>query len=189
MAPLLEQCTIGICSPLSSSASLRALVGDAEVGEQSLGLQVGKGARLADLIHRGVVARERLAHKADAAHARVALDMDFADAAVLGALCGKRLGVVERENRLRNIILRQPLRVAHRGVAQNQDRQLHARGTDLDALVDIAHGKKVGAQLLVNAAQLLRTVTVAVRLDDAADFGAAAHLLFDLVKIVHDGVQ
>ena len=159
------------------------------MGEQALRLQIGQRAGFADLPNGSIISRERLAHKTDAAHAGVALDMNFADTTVFGTLRGKRLGVFKRKNRLRNIVLRKPLRVTNGCVTQNEDRQLDAGRADLDALVDIADRKKVRAEPFIYIGKLRRAVTVAVRLDDAAQLGGVADLFFDFQKIMRDGVE
>ena len=103
----------------------------------------------------------------------------------IGTLRGKRLGVFKRKNRLRNIVLRKPLRVTNGCVTQNEDRQLDAGRADLDALVDIADRKKVRAEPFIYIGKLRRAVTVAVRLDDAAQLGGVADLFFDFQKIMN----
>ena len=123
-----------LCCELSA---LLRFVGYAEVSKQTFKLQICERTGFVYFFNRIFIPRELLAHKADPAHTGVALDVDFADAAVFGALSRERLGIIEREHRLRDIVLRKSLGVAHGSIAQNNDRQLYARGADFNSLVDI----------------------------------------------------
>ena len=170
---------VGVC------VSALALVGGGEVGENTLGIQMRLTAHLGDglqLVVGGVPTE-----KADAAHARVDLDMYFDGHPRLGGGARQLHAVLVGKDALSDVVVGQELGAPGGGVSEDQDGQGDALSTQLEGLLNVGDCNIVSAAGLIELGELDGAVSVGVGLDDTADLALRGRP--DLVEVVRGVVE
>jgi len=165
---------------------LRAAVGDAEVHERALDVQVRQLRDLPQLIQRPLIV---VGEKADAGHARVELQVHVQDVIGPGQRLVELSGVFERVDLLRDVEEDHIGRVLRRGVAQDQDRQADLAAADLHRLFQIGNGQIFRAEIRQRPADRHRAVAVGVRLHHAEEFRALRQVGADGAVVVFQIVE
>ena len=166
-----------------------AAVRDRKMREDALRHQAGQPAGRGDLRHGRSVPVDVLKVKAEAAHARVHLDVDLDRDAAAHRVFGKRRAVRRRIRALRDVVFRKLTGRRGRRIAEHEQRQGNARAAKLQRLLDVGDGEPVCAERLVFARETHRAVAVGVGLDDAAHHRLPADPPADLLEVVRHGVQ
>ena len=162
---------------------LRRGVGHGEVHEDSLRPEPGQGGQGQDLLHR---LRPVVGKEAQAAHARVRLDMDAEGAA--GVCHGP--SVLQGMDLLGDVQGRLLRRLLRGRIAQDQDGQGNLRPPELQGLLEVGNRQVFRPQLLKLPGHRHRPVAVGVRLHHPQEPAAPGpplpqqvHVVGQIVKI------
>ena len=143
---------------------LRPAVGDAEVHENALNVQVRQRRSLLQLVQRPVIV---IGKEADARHAGIELQVHVQDVVRPGQRLVQLLRVGQRMHLLRDIEEDHIRGVLRRRIAQDQNRQAHLAAPDLHGLLQIGHGQIFCAEIGQRPADRHGPVAVGIGLHHA----------------------
>ena len=139
-------------------------VGDAEVHENALNVQMRQRRDLLQFVQRSVVV---IGKEADARHAGIKLEMDIQNIIRPRQRFVQFLRVSKRMHLLRNIEEDHIRGVLRRRIAQDQNRQAHLAAPDLYGLLQIGNGQILRAEIGQRSADRHGPVAVGIGLHHA----------------------